>query len=72
MVDWSYGDFVLHLVAYTQGAYTAKEVEALADAVWKKQASPKFHVIQMETQPHAAPEGLLEEDSLEEYQDEHE
>jgi len=69
MRDWTYGDFVLHLVAYTQGAYTAKEVEALADAVWKKQASPKFKVIQMETE-HASQEGLLAEDDLDEYQDE--
>jgi len=72
MQDWTYGDFVLHLVAYTQGAYTAKEIEALADVVWKKQASPKFHVIQMETEPHAAQAGLLEEDDCEEYQDEQE
>lgn len=72
MVEWSYGDFVLHLVAYTQGTYTAKEVEALADAVWKKQCSPKFKLIKMETEPHASQEGLLEEDYIEEYQDEHE
>lgn len=49
MYKWSYGDVVVNILAYTQGAYSAKDVVAMADAIWKKQAGPKMTLIDMES-----------------------
>lgn len=49
MYKWSYGDVIINILAYTQGAYPAKDVMAMADAIWKKQAGPKMALIDMET-----------------------
>ena len=59
MYKWSFGDVVINILAYTQGAYPSKDVMSMAEAIWKKQAGPKMTLIDMETllsaglpQPH--------------------
>ena len=49
MYQWSYGDVVINILAYTQGSYPAKDVLTMADAIWKKQAKPQMTLIDMET-----------------------
>tara|TARA_S200000501_G_scaffold326762_1_gene325547 strand:+ start:12739 stop:12966 length:228 start_codon:yes stop_codon:yes gene_type:complete len=49
MYKWSFGDVVINILAYTQGAYPSKDVMSMAEAIWKKQAGPKMTLIDMET-----------------------